>query len=314
MNNYIENEEKEFSMKWWDFNQYIRFPFGILSVLTFFIQYSKLTLNSISSLLFILNIANGALLIVTYYHFLKRNKVGYKLLNVFLICELLVSTFNLAIKSEKFDIISFVVFIIVYGIVWTLPNYIYFRKRKSLFNNTEYATNRVQKHYMDDFQNSRDDENLHIFINKLEKYQSQHPDCSSNSIKISTGNNFIHKTENMQCEVCNKTFIKTNVKENAKNNLTAPKEKSIDYQESIEEIVTFGIVASVLITLLFGLLILLGYLIYKNNIINNGMTNFIFFIGGVFLVLFVLTIFCIINKTKKDAVNWNNTNVKQRKI
>lgn len=305
MNNYTENEEKEFSMKWWDFNQYIRFPFGILTSISVFIRYLKLTSNSVISLLLVLNILNGILLFVTSYYFFKRTKVGYKLLNILLIYELLSNSFSFALKSGKFDIINFCVFISVYGIIWTLPNYIYFKKRKSLFNNTLSGKNKVKKNYIDEVQNNKDDENLRIFIDKLENYQNTNPDFKAN-----INNNFIRKTEKIHHEVYDKTCFKNSEKENTKTNITTKKEKSRDNQESIEEIITFGIVTSVLITLLFCLLILFGYLVYKSNIINNSITNFIFFTCGVFLVLFILTILCIINKTKKDAINCTNTNRK----
>lgn len=131
-----KKETKEFPMLWWNFNKYVRFPSGILLSLGNITYYSQMTFNTTISLLFGIDVACICLLCTTYYHFLKKNKIGYKLLNTLLIVELLINAFSSTMRSGSFVTTDFIINVSILGLIWTLPNYMYFRKRKLLFCNS----------------------------------------------------------------------------------------------------------------------------------------------------------------------------------
>lgn len=127
---------KDMPMFWWNFCKYVRFPLGILSYLGNMTYYSELPTNITTNIFFLIDIVIAIFLCATYYHFLKLTKIGYKFLNTWLITELLLNSFNATVaKSGTFVTIDFIIYVIILGLIWTLPNFIYFRKRKNLFDN-----------------------------------------------------------------------------------------------------------------------------------------------------------------------------------
>lgn len=137
-------------MNWWNFWKYVRFPLGIfLSVINIVAYLPELEVNLITIFAFFIDIAIVAIMCVTYYHFYMHNKIGYKFLLAYLIIELICNCIDSAstyLENYKFTslvdfAIPFALAFFVYGIVWVVPNYIYFKKRKNCFsviNNTTY--------------------------------------------------------------------------------------------------------------------------------------------------------------------------------
>lgn len=131
-------------MNWWNFWQYIRFPIGFISTTWNIVDYlPTLDINLINIFVFLIDLSCAFFMIVTYYHFLMRNKIGYKFLNSWLVIELIVNSLTITINGftdnytnmEDF-VIYFVITICIFGIVWALPNYKYFKKRKYLFDDS----------------------------------------------------------------------------------------------------------------------------------------------------------------------------------
>lgn len=172
----LEKEKtKEYSMLWWNLNKYVRFPLGIVLSLGNISYYSELEFNTTIGLLFGIDVICILLLCTTFYHFVKRNKTGYTLLNVLLIVELLTSAFTTTMKSGSFVTAHFIINLCVLGLIWTLPNFIYFRKRRSLFCNND--TDNREDEYRNCEEEKKNNETKDIQINKLE--QSQNTDIAN---------------------------------------------------------------------------------------------------------------------------------------
>ena len=129
-------------MNWWNFWKYVRFPLGIiLSAVNIAAYLPELEVNPITIFALLIDISVVVFMFITYYHFLEQNSIGYKLINTWLIVELTLNTLNTATnsisKSTTVTLMdfagSFALAFLILGLVWTLPNYIYFRKRKSCF-------------------------------------------------------------------------------------------------------------------------------------------------------------------------------------
>lgn len=129
-------------MNWWNFWKYVRFPLGFILTASNIVAYlPELEVNSITIFALLIDISMVVFMLITYYHFLEQNKIGYKLINAWLIVELTFNTINTAINSmSSYTTVtlmdfagSFVLAFLILGLVWTLPNYIYFKKRKSCF-------------------------------------------------------------------------------------------------------------------------------------------------------------------------------------
>lgn len=160
-----EFNEKEPSMLWWDFYKYVRFPVGIITRIVYImVFYYNSTFNGIMFFALFLDIFLGIFLIITYYHFWHKTKIGYKLINILLIIELINSSLNASIDNKS----SFFAILCILGLIWTLPNYIYFEKRKRFFSNDKYSKNNEPNTK----NNQSDDMDLKILLNKLEKSQN----------------------------------------------------------------------------------------------------------------------------------------------
>ena len=144
-------------MNWWKFWEYFRFPVGfILTVFNIVDYLPDLEVNTITVFAFLIDIFVAIFMFVTYYQFLMRKKLAYNFFNTWLIIELTCNTINVTSNSISnyntatlMDFAaSFVFSLFVFGLVWTLPNYIYFKKRKNFFyeeeksktTQTEYKT------------------------------------------------------------------------------------------------------------------------------------------------------------------------------
>ena len=130
-------------MNWWKFWQYFRFPVGIIMTVVNIMNYlPELEVNAITIFALLTDISIVILMFVTYYHFLDQDKIGYKFMIAWLIIELTFNALNVATTSlSDYSNItlmdfagSFIFAICILGLAWTLPNYIYFKKRKHCFN------------------------------------------------------------------------------------------------------------------------------------------------------------------------------------
>lgn len=143
---YEERQNKTYDinlpMNWWNFWQYIRFPLSILfSVITIVNYLPNLDINLISISAFLIDFLFFALILVTYFYFLmQNNKYGYRIMSIYLITDSIYTSISIALEnidivnSTLFDFaILFVIAFAIYSIVWTVPNYVYFQKRKYCF-------------------------------------------------------------------------------------------------------------------------------------------------------------------------------------
>lgn len=141
----ISNNSRRLPMNWFKFWKYIRFPLSVIlssaNIAYYLIAYDlELDLNNI--FLFLIDVTSLLLMYITYYNFDINNQKGYKLLMVWLFFELFYYSFSsaLRISSEMYSTlrefaICFFTALVLLGLVWTLPNYMYFKKRKCCFNN-----------------------------------------------------------------------------------------------------------------------------------------------------------------------------------
>lgn len=135
---------KELPKNWWNFWQYVRFPVGIICLVVGIVDYlPTLDVNMINIYTFLIDLAVLVIMFITYYHFLMENKIGYNFLNSWLVIELVTNALTTTTNSfadnyEGSNLLDFAIYFVItvciLGIIWTLPNYIYFKKRKSLFN------------------------------------------------------------------------------------------------------------------------------------------------------------------------------------
>lgn len=143
---------EELPMKWWDFCKYIRFPLGIIVSIFNFINtlsaVKDIQLNSFGYIIISVNFALIILLCVTYYFFLERKKYGFEILITYYICELLYNSFINTLKDDYINgedlgtiIITALFISAIVGVIWILPNYIYFKKRRHLFGKEEAYSN-----------------------------------------------------------------------------------------------------------------------------------------------------------------------------
>ena len=120
LNNKLLNQGRgELPLSWFNFYVYFRLPVGI--VLSFLFLFFGGPIASLS----VINIAIG----VTLFWGLKERKLwAYEMNFVILIFDALVLSLG---KSSNAG--GFVIFFAIFALVWLLPNWIYFKKRKYLF-------------------------------------------------------------------------------------------------------------------------------------------------------------------------------------
>ena len=142
-NKITKSASNNLPMNWWKFWLYFSFPFGIAFSILNLKDYVGLKINFITFLVLIINILMILLTCVAYYFMINRKKRGYELVIANLITvacwNALFSTLetisnNIETTFSEF-FISFAIALVIIGIVWIYPNYIYFKKRKHLFSN-----------------------------------------------------------------------------------------------------------------------------------------------------------------------------------
>lgn len=140
----INNQHKNLPINWLNFWKYIRFPLGIiLSVANVGLYLPKLEVNLVTIFALLIDILVICFMCITYYHFLMQNKIGYSFLITWLIIELVFNSVNASVSfvsNFEYETLldfafGFLLAIGFLGLIWTLPNYIYFKKRKYYFFN-----------------------------------------------------------------------------------------------------------------------------------------------------------------------------------
>lgn len=137
----LEQFSENCSMAWWKFWQYFRLPVGlILSIIDLYV-YTEITMTPTILFVLIINILLIVLLSLTLYSLIARKVMGYYLLIITLILSTLWNTFmntfnniNCSLDISKSSMTFFISFVIL-CIIWVLPNYVYFKKRRNLFCN-----------------------------------------------------------------------------------------------------------------------------------------------------------------------------------
>lgn len=131
-------------MNWWNFWKYFRFPVGIfLTIINIFGYLPELEVNTITIFALITDIFLVVLMCTTYYHFAIQSKFGYKLLNVWIVIESVCNVLNATISNTSDELYAitmldfvtqFICTFAIWALIWILPNYVYFNKRKHCFN------------------------------------------------------------------------------------------------------------------------------------------------------------------------------------
>lgn len=137
--------KQNYTTGWLKFWLYFRFPVGlILSLFTFSGAYmNDETLSGDFTLIIAMciDLAVLTLTCITYYYMYKREKIGYILIKIFLIVELIYisinSTFSVQYSTISEYTISIYMSMLLCGLIWTLPNYVYFLKRRWWFEKKE---------------------------------------------------------------------------------------------------------------------------------------------------------------------------------
>lgn len=125
------------SLKWFKFYVYFRIPSGILLGFLSIFLLLKLENYPVSSVVFL--VFNIFILIVLFLGLSNKDIWAWKFNFFVLIYETITISFN-AIKSvagligEDFLAFGFLFNLVIGGLIWLLPNWIYFKKRKYLFS------------------------------------------------------------------------------------------------------------------------------------------------------------------------------------
>jgi DNA-directed RNA polymerase subunit RPC12/RpoP len=144
-----ENNEKELPMNWWNFFLYIKFPLTIIvslcSIVKAFNNIHGYEFNtfgqSIIVAFFLIDIVFIIYTALAFNVIIKRKKNGYILFIGYLFFEILYRVFVAVFTNYKTDtdfaenIIAFITVSAILMLPWSLPNYIYFSKRKKYFSN-----------------------------------------------------------------------------------------------------------------------------------------------------------------------------------
>lgn len=133
-NVYQENIET-LPINWYKFFTYFRLPIGIalgiFSLASY--NYSSFVYNKIALGNFLINIAIIIFAGIALYMLHTKNKESM----VFVVIQLIVECISICTNSVYYsnNILSSIISLIFIVIIWFIPNYIYFNKRRKLFVN-----------------------------------------------------------------------------------------------------------------------------------------------------------------------------------
>ncbi len=142
-----EHFDTKLPMYWFKFWMYFRFPLGIIFTISNLINlFGYQNVNATLSLYIVLDSFINVIWLVltglTYYCFLKQYKSGYKLVLIILVLQPIVNTgsriiYNDILNNSSFSLSSFLgeylIILLIETVIWIIPNYIYFKKRKGYF-------------------------------------------------------------------------------------------------------------------------------------------------------------------------------------
>ena len=135
-------EEKKYGMTWLKIYtglfilRVVSMTISVVTLLTAFIRTSG---NDLALAILFLLVIEYIFEIITLIHFLKKTEFGYTINMVYIFLSTFISAFNVffqKVAEQGFDAIEFsgVLFAcVILLLVWSLPNYIYFKHRKFLF-------------------------------------------------------------------------------------------------------------------------------------------------------------------------------------
>ena len=139
-----KQEDKKLPIRWLKFWLYVRFPVGILVSLGNLSMYQDIPYSTNKIVALFIDIITLAFIIITYLNFAERKKIGYILLKSWLyVGEWLLLCFTITLQNTLYYdnsinifnfIITYMIILLIWGIIWVLPNGIYFEKRKHYFN------------------------------------------------------------------------------------------------------------------------------------------------------------------------------------
>jgi hypothetical protein len=135
INPFKKAEQTLLPMRWFRFYTYFLLPFWVLSLLVEIHEIGKESISPdalISIIIFTLGLIG--LIIVVSVGLYKRRLWGYYLNWVLLAAWTLSHSLEVSIQEKDINkIVAFVIALVISGLLFALPNVIYFRKRKILF-------------------------------------------------------------------------------------------------------------------------------------------------------------------------------------
>jgi hypothetical protein len=141
--------ENNLPMNWLNFWKYFRFPVSLIlsfmniSSVIYLINLNNATVSAKTLIAILIDILILIFISVTYAFFLARKSISYKIFICYLIIIELISTPILNIVTKYLyigfptlpELITECAFtVVIWGLVWILPNYIYFSKREKYFD------------------------------------------------------------------------------------------------------------------------------------------------------------------------------------
>ena len=142
-------DKNNLPINWLNFWKYFRFPISLIlsfmniSLVIYLIYLNNTTVSAKMLIAILIDILILIFISVTYAFFLARKSISYKIFICYLIIVELISTPILNIVT-KYLYVGFPTFpelitecafaIVIWGLVWIFPNYIYFSKREKYFD------------------------------------------------------------------------------------------------------------------------------------------------------------------------------------
>jgi len=118
-NKLLNQGHEPLSLSWFNFYVYFRLPAGIV------VSFLFLFFGGLITFLSLIEIAIAGAL---FWGLKERKSWAYKMNFVVLIAETILRPLG-SISS----VMEFVIFVVIFSLIWLLPNWIYFKKRKYLF-------------------------------------------------------------------------------------------------------------------------------------------------------------------------------------
>lgn len=133
-----DNKTKEISMNWYKIFSYFCLPliFFVYTITLFFYNFNSFSYDKIEFGVFLINIAEVFLYGITICSLFKKSIHTFK----YIVATLVVNCLNFAGTTSiqfKNSSLYFWIFLILFILIWFIPNYVYFNKRKNIFINKD---------------------------------------------------------------------------------------------------------------------------------------------------------------------------------